>query len=546
MRHALLLAVGAVVVLGPLVASLAYQGALEAAFDSLVMRPFQGFVDAHSIRYVAFSDLWRRTQVWNVGGLVYMAVPVSSTGLRWAWPASAVFLVEILHVALYWVPVFGFAGFGLHGLLRIRRGLSLAERSLLATTVFAAAFFLGVFPRADFNHLINVYPPVLAMMAAAGAVHFGKGRWRASAARRIAAVVAAVSLLCFAGVAAVWVNQLRKIYWIPLDSPRAGVLLEPFSAEVLTREIALLRSITASDEPVFALPGLSMIPFLAERQMPTRYYNYYAVHIGHDHGAEAAREIEQSGGRVILADYHNFFSDSVGLLGYGSELAAYIHRNFRPAFSLSQESQMILLRREEPLGDVSSRGLWSTCDVRPGGRLKAHVREHLLFRSLYHSFRGAWGLRNQQLTSCQLKVPAEGRLRMALELRQPVVAVEPTVVRAQVWAFPYKGRPRKLLEHRWSLASEHSWITDAGKEFEIDLSRWEEQPITILLRTLVEGDVPNSRDDPFGLTVMWDGARIESPDYAAPQEEMAESGTPGVDPVEPGASPPGTQLNQSR
>ena len=515
-RSALFTAAGGALVLLPLVAWLAHQGALGAAFDSLVLRPFHGFVDAHSIRYLRFGDLWRRTQIWDVAGLVYLAVPVASTGLKFTWPAPALFLVEILHVALYWVPAFAFAGLGVHGLRRLRHGPSPAERALLATTVFAAAFFLGVFPRADFNHLINVYPPVLAMLAAAAAVHFGQGRWRTGTPRRIAAGLAAFTFLCFAGVAAVWMNDLRKIYWIPLDAPRAGVLVEPLTAEMINHEVELLRSMTEENEPVFALPGISMIPFLAERPMPTRYYNYYSVHIGHDSGLEAAREIERSGARVILAEYKNFFSDPAGMLTYGSELVSYLNSTFRQDLTLAVQSHMLLVRRDEPLDDVPFRGLWMSCELGPVSTGR-YVREHLLFRSLYHSFRGAWGTRNERLTACRILVPGAARLRLALELRQPALAVEPASVRAQAWLLADGGRPRRLLEHQWSLASESAFSRNTRQEFLIDLTRWEGEVVTVLLRTLVDGDIPSGATDLDGLSVMWNDARIESPDYAEPE-----------------------------
>lgn len=523
-RSAVFTALGASLVLVPLLAWLAHQGALVAAFDSLVLRPFRGFADAHSIRFLEFGDLWRRSQVWTIGGLIYMAVPVTSTELRFAWDPRSVHLVEILHVALYWSPVFAFAGLGLQGMRRLRRNPSAAERSLLATTVFAAAFFLGVFPRADFNHLINVYPPVLAMLAAAAAVHFGQGRWRSGVLRRLAAVLAACSFLCFAGLAAIWMNDLRKIYWIPLDAPRAGVLVEPLTAEQLNHEIALLRSMTAEGEPVFALPGLSMLPFLAERPMPTRYYNYYSVHIGHDQGLEAAREIERSGARVILADYRNFFSDPVGLLSYGSELASHLKRNFRPEYALSMQTRMLLVRRDEPLAEMPARELWGSCEFPQGDNPPAFVHEYLLFHSIYHSYRRAPGTRNERATVCRLQVPAGGaRLRFALETRQPALAEVPATVTAQAWVVSGEGEPQLAFEQSWPMSEENSWIRKTGEEFQVDLSPWAGKEVTLRLRTKVDGVVPPlRRADLFGFSVMWNDARLESPDYARPAGIPAE------------------------
>lgn len=513
LRAGSLVALGGALVLVPGVLWLAWQGALPAAYDLLVLRPFQGFLESHSIRYLRIGDLWRQAQIWTVGGLVYMAVPVTTTSVPVRWSASGVSLVTVLHVFLYWIPAFAFAGFGLRGLLGLRARPTFADRALLAIVAFAAVYFLGVFPRADFNHLINVYQPVLAMLVAGAAVLFGQGRWRGSKVRRGSAAAAASLFLCFAGVAAIWMNDLRKTVWIPLESPRAGILLDGFEAQMLNDEIELLRTLTAENEPVFALPNLSMIPLLADRPMPTRFRNFYAVHIGLDAGLEAAGDIEQSEARVILANYNNFFSDPGGLLGYGHELAEYIRLNFRPAFMLGNQSRMVLMRRNEPLPNVPAQPLWLMCDIRAGGFPGTFVREHLLFQSLYHSFRGAWASNNQGLTTCQFKVPADGRLRLGLELRQPAPALEPASARAEVWLFHTRGQPDLLLEHEWPLATEIPSIRKAGREFEIDLSPWRGEVVNLMLRTVVEGQVPAAPFDLLGLSVMWNDGRIESPEY---------------------------------
>jgi hypothetical protein len=508
-----LIALGGALILVPGVVWLAWQGALPAAFELLVLRPFQGFIDSHSIRYLRFGDLWRQLQIWAAGGMIYMAVPVTATSVPMRWAPSAVSLVVILHVALYWIPAFAFAGFGLRGLRRLRRQCPLSERTLLATVVFAGAYFLGVFPRADFNHLINVYQPVLAVVAAGAALYFGQGRWRTSVIRTASAGLAVLGFLCFAAVAAVWMNDLRKTVWIPVDAPRAGVLVDPLDALIINDEIELLRTLTVEDEPVFALPNLSMLPFLAERPMTTRYRNFYAVHIGHDAGLQAAREIEQSEARVVVTAFDNFFSDPIGMRTYGRELTNYLRRHFRPAFSLGNQARLLLLRRKTAMTTVPERDLLMMCDIRSGGFPRTFVREHLLFPSLYHSFGGAWANYNQGLTTCQFKVPADANLKFALALRQPGPAIDPVTVRAQVWLFRDRGRPRRLLEHEWSPATEITSFRKFGKEFQIDLSRWSGEVVNLMLRTLVVGEVPESPFDLFGLAVMWNDARLESWEY---------------------------------
>ena len=506
-------ATGVAAIAVPSVLWLYSQGALSAAFELLVERPFSA--DFHAIRYLQIGDMWRQLQAWTMGGLIYLAVPVVATSASLRWPPALISLVVVLHVALYWIPVFALSALGLRGLLRVRSAPPIRERMLLGIVVFAAVYFAGVLPKADFNHLINVYQPTLIALVCGGAWYFGEGRWRSTVFRRAFAGFAAILCLCFAGMAAVWMNDLRKTLWLPLDAPRArGVLVDPLDSQVLNDEIALLRTLTVDDEPVIALPYLSMVPFLAERPMPTRYRNYYAVHIGHDAGEEAAQEIERSDARVVVTSYDNFFSDPTGMLTFGSALTDYLRANFRPAFAVGNQAQLILLRRKSPRPNSPARELWTMCNVASSGFPQMYVRERLLFYSLFQSFRGAWAEDNQALTSCQFTVPTNARLKLALELRQPMPVETGGSARAELWLFKRRGRPVRLLTHEWPLVTEIRSIREFGKEFDVDLSRWSGQTVGIALRALVEGELPDTPFDPFGVSVAWNDARLESPDFA--------------------------------
>lgn len=216
---------------------------------------------------------------------------------------------------------------------------------------------------------------------------------------------------------------------------------------------------------------------------------------------------------MVVATYEDFFADPTRMLRYGSELKTYLRRNFRPAFSVGNHLHMVLVPRKEPLEDKPSRDLWPMCDVRPGGVPATFMHEHLLFRSLYHWFQKAWATHNQALTKCQFEVPADARLRLGLELYQPAPADGPGAARAEIWLFQDRGRPRRLLTQQWPLATESDSIHKAGREFEIDLSRWNGKVVNLLLRSVVDGKVPPPTFDDLGFSVMWNGARLESPDY---------------------------------
>jgi hypothetical protein len=181
---------------------------------------------------------------------------------------------------------------------------------------------------------------------------------------------------------------------------------------------------------------------------------------------------------------------------------------------------MILQRRDEALEDVPRRGLWQYCRIPMGGRPSQMVREHLLFRTLYHSYRGVVTDDASVVTVCRLRVPSHARVRFSLDLRQPVAAEERVIALADVWTLPERGRPRRLLRRRWSLTTESSWSMPAGREYALDLSAYEGKTLTLLFRSQIDGKPPDTLD-PFGLSVMWNDAYVESPEFAPDEDDDA-------------------------
>ncbi len=496
----------------PLLVVLARAGALLPAFNSLVLRPFRGFADAHSISYLSFGDFAGFEQLHRSAGFVYMSVPMSVTDLASRWPAFGLWLINLLHYGLYWIPPFLFAALLVRAWLR-RRTPSAGDRALAAITVFASLFFLGVFPRADLNHLINVYQPVLCLAAAAAAACFAEGRWRTGLLRTAGAAACAAVLFAYSMVAAAWMNDIRKLFSVPLAAPRGGVLVERADADLVDYEVETLRKLTAEGEPVMALPGLSMIPFLAERPMPTRFFNYYSVHIGFDGGHTVVDEMEKAGVRIVLANYENFFADPVGMLTYAPELTNYLRERFVPVRSIAGQTHMILERRPQPRDTTASVPLNLFCRSLAGGLPSSFGRERMLFRTIYHSFAGMWGSNAEALSICRLQVPRSGRLHVLLDLRQQDPALEAGNVNADAWLWPDSGEPQRLFATEWPLATTLDMEGPRPREFDVDLSPWEGSIVTVILRSIVNGEIYAAFPDPNRLSVTWNDGSIESPDF---------------------------------
>ena len=327
LRSGLRLCVGLALVGVPLLAYFVHHDALAPTFEALVLHPFADFLGKHDIPYLRLSGLWNREQIDGVGRLTYTAYAFTNSAMRFHWYPFFLHGVERLHVLMYWLPLLAF---GLGAWLSVSptgRDRPI-DGGLLSVLAVCGFLFLGVLPRADYNHLVNVYQP--AIIAVAVVAQRCVQRARASPPRfaRTIAAACGVLMLLYAYVAAYWYLDIVNRMDTRISSPRAGVLVTEAEARMIDFEVNAIRSRTRLREPVLTLPGLSMLNFLAERPMPSRYYNLYAVHVAHDQGAGVVEGAKANRVQLAVAEYNDFFSERVRLREYAPALTSYIRRNF--------------------------------------------------------------------------------------------------------------------------------------------------------------------------------------------------------------------------
>jgi hypothetical protein len=506
-------AAGAALVVAPVAGWLAAAGALDDAFRALVLHPFGGFLGQHDIAYLPPSELFRRDLMAGQGRLTYGAFALTNAALRFDWPFALVRGVEGLHVLLYWLPPLCF-GAGAVLALRPQRPGARLDGGLAAALALTGMLFLGVFPRADFNHLMNVYQPVL-VAAPVVAQRLLSRRGRLPAGPRRAALSLAALLAClYAGVAAYWYVDLLRSLDEPLPGPRSGVKLARESSQMLEFEVNAIRASTRPGEPVLTLPGLAMLNFLAERPMPGRYYNFYAVHIAHDAGAGVVEDMERAGVRLVVADYHDFFSERARLRQYAPLLTRHLRRHFAPAFSVALDEHLFLRRRPRPLPELEIQSALSDCDVGPPDWRARSVRDHLLFDTLYHPLQ--WGEeppRREVSTLCRASLPEGGRLALALGYRQPSVVEPGTLLRGEVWVFPAEAgaaAPELVLAEEIAPVAATGWASPPPVERRVDLSRWGGRTVLLLFRSLYRGEARVQTLDFKGFAMAWQDVVIEA------------------------------------
>ena len=499
---------GLTVVLAPLVWWLATEGALDAARELLFVRPFVDFAQHHSIAYLPFSDMWQQAVMTQVAGFIYMADVARQLPTLLAWSPSVINTGRFFNGLLYWMPplallgVVGFAG----------RDLRRGRTSTAAVAIFSAAMFLGVFPRADFTHLMHVYQAVIPVVVGVGVrmlvVTRGRLRWSMVA---LFLVVGAG----YSGVGAVYYRHLMREVVEPLGVPRGGVLLTSLEASQLSYEVSMLQALTNPGEPIVAMPGLSMFNFLADRPLPGAYANYYAVHIGHDRGESARRDLDQAGVRWVVADYNNFFSDPDRMVDFAPQLTNYLVHNFDHAYSVNGTNRLVLQRRKDPRPQAAWTDLLPFCEVRDVAGTQ-FVRDHLLFRAMYHSPTHARPSTGGVWTFCRIDgVPDHASLHFEVEAMRPYYADPDATFTAEAWAFADGDDDRSsstpLMAMTRPFIAPPGWASPAARRFDIDLGEFAGSSITIAFRTRVKGRVEGN---PFMIpvsSVIWRSMRIESP-----------------------------------
>jgi hypothetical protein len=500
------LALGVALVAAPALAWLWRQDALGAAFEALVLHPFGGFLGTHDIPYLSLREIFASEQMAGSGRLTYGGFGFSHTALRFDWPRPLVRSIEILHVLLYWIPPAVFAAAGWIALAPLSRGRP-PDAGVSALLAVAGLVYLGVFPRADFNHLMNVYQPLVALAAVVGA-RLLAGAPVTSPWRRALVASAGPLLAVYLGVAVYWYVDLLRSLRSEIPLPRGGVLVSEAEQQMLGFEVAAIRAGTRPREPLLTLPGLSMLNFLADRPMPSRYYNLYAVHVAHDGGAGVAEGAEASGVRLAVADYHDFFSERNRLREYAPILTEYLRRRFEPVFSVAIDEHLFLRRRPHPLPDRATLDALADCDAAEevwGSRTR---RRHLLFDILYHALPGERA-EHDVATLCRIALPGPSDLAFRVGYRQPSEVGPGAELVAEIWAHR-EGRPDELL-YREGVPLEPAlgWSSPPALERRVDLSRFAGEQVLLLFRTRFRGAVRMNPLDFRGFAMVWQDPRIE-------------------------------------
>jgi hypothetical protein len=272
-------------------------GLLPQMLESGLIRPFTGYLPTSGIPFLEplawwelgslrdhasvayqFHRLWRLLFLGPLGGsaiadalwlageiftrLLYSAVPIAFGTTAWLW-------------------------------LRSRRSARLAEVSALCRfALLAGAIFLSALPRADYSHVIAVYPVVLLLIYALW-THWVVRRGFATGRIELAGV-ALVSLLC----AAVAIPDARwHAHRLQLERADTWVTPDDSWVESIVR---LVEAETRPGDPIFVYGHQADLYFLTDRRSSWPFAQLYPGQTGEDSGRRLAQLLRREQPKLVL------------------------------------------------------------------------------------------------------------------------------------------------------------------------------------------------------------------------------------------------------
>ncbi len=322
LRDAAALAAGAAALLLPAFAYFAFQGLAGHLLASGLYRPFTGYLPTSAISFLEPLAWWKWGALRGMSAFPYFPGAVWSMLVWEALPGAALHPVywsagELFSRLLYTtVPVLFLAAW-----IRTRRAAPDAGR-IRAMALLALAGVLSAFPRADFFHLVSVYPLLLLLgFALLPGGRDTSGAALAAGTRRLAVGVA-LALALAGGLAAVFQMQFRH----RIELPRGELAVHPPTAW-LEPVVRYLDQQLAPGEPFFVYGHEAYYYFLADRYSAWPFAQLYPGQEGGDGGQALVELLQRDPPRLIVRGMLNWPALPV-LPRYAPRLHAFLSEHY--------------------------------------------------------------------------------------------------------------------------------------------------------------------------------------------------------------------------
>jgi len=294
--------VGGAVPLGVVATYFASEGLLGSFLYSGLIRPLTGYLPTSAIPFAPMLAWWQLGQIQGAAAATYFPTDLLQMLQLERLPGQGLYPAywlagEILCRAVYSAVPIAYLWLAWRW-LAARRGDEAdgPDPQLLGFGWMSLAVVASAFPRADFFHVICVFPPVLLLLFALAR---DRGAMRSPPARgtapRALAVGVAIALMAFGSLALLHRSQLS--HRVQLE--RADVYVEPSQAWMETLVRVVSREL-GPDDPFFVYGHESQLYFLTGRFFPWPFSQLYPGMVGRDGGQTIADMLATNPPRYIF------------------------------------------------------------------------------------------------------------------------------------------------------------------------------------------------------------------------------------------------------
>jgi hypothetical protein len=297
-RECVVFGAGIAIPLIPMFIYFAYQGVLFDMLYSGLIRPFTGYLSSSGISFWVPLHWWNFGTLERFNALPYFPEPYLQLVFRgWlpdgfvarhAWTLGELY-ARILYTSL---PIAFAWGFGVW-VRATARGERVRDRALFAFGPLAGAVVFSAFPRADFPHIISVYPLVIVLLFALWG-RVASEKW--ARCIRVAECAGVAAILLISG----WLAQIQHAHLTyRMEVARASLLIAPEESWV-EAAVEYLEETVAPDERLLVVGHEAHYYFLVDRYYPWPFVQLYPGQAGGDEGLALARLLESDPPKRIV------------------------------------------------------------------------------------------------------------------------------------------------------------------------------------------------------------------------------------------------------
>ena len=352
---------GLVITAAPMLGYFAVKGVLGNLVHSSLIRPFLAYLPTSGIAFTKPLEWWNLGDLQGMPGFPYFVAPYWSMLMNRQLPAETLYPLywtagEIFARALYSsVPVIFGAIFWRWARRRRARRISRAERRLFAFAGLALAVVLSAFPRADFFHVVSVYPVVFLLLFALRGPSGGEAGSREGRSGLPWLPACAVALLLALTGSLAIAYQARHTYHMKLS--RADLYIEPDHSWVESI-VKYVDEELGPGEQLFVYGHEAYYYFLTGRYHPWPFVQLYPGQVGGDQGAPLARMLAGRPPEIIVRGLMEW-PGVPAISSYAKALSAFVAGNYEtepsffarhppPAGAVPPDWAVSVLRRRVP------------------------------------------------------------------------------------------------------------------------------------------------------------------------------------------------------